>query len=166
MRAPAFVPAPSRLASIAIRKTSLHRDRPDGACGQRARARLRGEATPPRCKHPGCGPDTLGRRGRTSGASGISLLHDVKTTAARCAAELVLFDVGHSFRPSRRPAQAAPCWWSQTGSNRRPPACKAGALPTELWPRQGTGPRGRASGGGRSQGRISPAPPKILIPDF
>ncbi len=34
----------------------------------------------------------------------------------------------------------APCdalrslWWSQTGSNRRPPACKAGALPTELWP--------------------------------
>jgi hypothetical protein len=27
------------------------------------------------------------------------------------------------------------CWWSQTGSNRRPPACKAGALPTELWPR-------------------------------
>ena len=35
-------------------------------------------------------------------------------------------------------------WWSQTGSNRRPPACKAGALPTELWPRlperEGGGP--------------------------
>ena len=31
---------------------------------------------------------------------------------------------------------ASPCqaWWSQTGSNRRPPACKAGALPAELWP--------------------------------
>ena len=28
-----------------------------------------------------------------------------------------------------------PRWWSQTGSNRRPPACKAGALPAELWPR-------------------------------
>jgi hypothetical protein len=27
--------------------------------------------------------------------------------------------------------------WSQPGSNRRPPACKAGALPTELWPRRG-----------------------------
>jgi hypothetical protein len=26
------------------------------------------------------------------------------------------------------------CWWSQTGSNRRPHACKARALPTELWP--------------------------------
>src|SRR5438045_7507219 len=28
-------------------------------------------------------------------------------------------------------------WWSQPESNRRPPACKAGALPTELWPRAG-----------------------------
>jgi hypothetical protein len=26
-------------------------------------------------------------------------------------------------------------WWSQSGSNRRPHACKARALPTELWPR-------------------------------
>ncbi len=25
-------------------------------------------------------------------------------------------------------------WWSQTGSNRRPQACKASALPIELWP--------------------------------
>ncbi len=29
----------------------------------------------------------------------------------------------------------AQVWWSQTGSNRRPHACKARALPTELWPR-------------------------------
>ena len=27
-------------------------------------------------------------------------------------------------------------WWSQTGSNRRPHACKARALPAELWPHQ------------------------------
>ena len=27
-------------------------------------------------------------------------------------------------------------WWSQTGSNRRPHACKARALPTELWPQR------------------------------
>ena len=26
-------------------------------------------------------------------------------------------------------------WWSLSGSNRRPPACKAGALPSELRPR-------------------------------
>ena len=28
-------------------------------------------------------------------------------------------------------------WWSQTESNRRHPACKTGALPSELWPRNG-----------------------------
>ena len=36
-------------------------------------------------------------------------------------------------------------WWRCTGSNRGPPACKAGALPTELHPpkppRRGTSPR-------------------------
>ena len=35
-------------------------------------------------------------------------------------------------RVVRLPALAG--WWSQTESNRRHPACKAGALPTELWP--------------------------------
>ena len=39
------------------------------------------------------------------------------------------------FRRFRKPGEA---WWSQPGSNRRPPACKAGALPTELWPQQRT----------------------------
>jgi hypothetical protein len=34
-------------------------------------------------------------------------------------------------------------WWSQTGSNRRPHACKARALPTELWPRRRTEDRRR-----------------------
>ena len=34
------------------------------------------------------------------------------------------------------PCHAKPeAWWSQTGSNRRPHACKARALPAELWPR-------------------------------
>ena len=32
------------------------------------------------------------------------------------------------------PQSRAGAWWSQTGSNRRPHACKARALPTELWP--------------------------------
>jgi hypothetical protein len=32
-------------------------------------------------------------------------------------------------------------WWSQTGSNRRPHACKARALPTELWPPEVRGQR-------------------------
>ena len=30
-------------------------------------------------------------------------------------------------------------WWSQSGSNRRPHACKARALPAELWPLNLTG---------------------------
>ena len=30
-------------------------------------------------------------------------------------------------------------WWSRSGSNRRPPECKSGALPTELRPRQVVG---------------------------
>ena len=36
--------------------------------------------------------------------------------------------------PSRSALQGREGWWSQTGSNRRPHACKARALPTELWP--------------------------------
>ena len=39
-----------------------------------------------------------------------------------------IFEVG-SFGPIQ-----AKAWWSQTGSNRRHPACKAGALPAELRP--------------------------------
>ena len=37
--------------------------------------------------------------------------------------------------PFRKGRLQLPPPWSQTGSNRRPPACKAGALPAELWPR-------------------------------
>ena len=39
-------------------------------------------------------------------------------------------------------------WWSQTGSNRRPHACKARALPTELWPRLS----GQSAGGAKVVG--------------
>ena len=46
-----------------------------------------------------------------------------------------------TWQPSLRSAcravagVASEGWWSQTGSNRRPHACKARALPAELWPR-------------------------------
>src|SRR5579859_2945627 len=41
------------------------------------------------------------------------------------------------FRASAAPRVAkGEAWWSQTGSNRRPHACKARALPAELWPRK------------------------------
>ena len=41
-----------------------------------------------------------------------------------------------SGRVGRRSCGRSTLWWSQTGSNRRPHACKARALPTELWPRR------------------------------
>ena len=40
-----------------------------------------------------------------------------------------------AVRLAAPPAAEGEAWWSQTGSNRRPHACKARALPTELWPR-------------------------------
>ena len=46
-------------------------------------------------------------------------------------------------RTSKLDDERTPSWWSQTGSNRRPPACKAGALPTELWPHAGIGGPGK-----------------------
>ncbi len=68
-------------------------------------------------------------------------------------------------------------WWSQTGSNRRPHACKARALPTELWPRIGVthspgagttptdpkGPQGRpaARADARSSLRRRTSPPAL-----
>ena len=53
-------------------------------------------------------------------------------------------------RTSNLRSTGSPHWWSQTGSNRRPPACKAGALPTELWPRRyGSQPKRDLVGLGR-----------------
>ncbi len=39
-----------------------------------------------------------------------------------------------SYRPDVVSVLPNPAWWSLSGSNRRPPACKAGALPAELKP--------------------------------
>ena len=46
-------------------------------------------------------------------------------------------------------------WWSQTGSNRRPHACKARALPTELWPLWGGSLRDVNENGGPGTTRTS-----------
>src|SRR6516164_2718880 len=46
-------------------------------------------------------------------------------------------------------------WWSQTESNRRPHACKARALPAELWPRiQKRSSLGMPSRSSRRQARL------------
>ena len=46
----------------------------------------------------------------------------------------------HKSLRTRQPPAKPARWWSQTGSNRRPQACKARALPTELWPHPGAPP--------------------------
>ena len=68
--------------------------------------------------------------------------HPLRGEAGRLCEFVFLY--GRAVEP-RSAGSAA--WWSQTGSNRRPPACKAGALPTELWPRAGDG-RNQESGNG------------------
>src|SRR5215813_13627490 len=51
-------------------------------------------------------------------------------------------------------------WWSWSGSNRRPPECKSGALPAELQPQNPTAPsrsRLRNDRGQLDTGTASPA---------
>jgi hypothetical protein len=78
-----------------------------------------------------------------------SPLHDVRQLAFKRSIDRTKANSMHGRKNREcRGATAAPhaTWWSQTESNRRPPACKAGALPTELWPLQGTGISYQASG--------------------
>ncbi len=60
-------------------------------------------------------------------------IHDVNQQHARSFKRRNWFM--RSQRPNAGIQQLLLEWWSQTGSNRRPEACKATALPTELWPR-------------------------------
>lgn len=61
-------------------------------------------------------------------------------SSLRCQKSRTLLSIQTSrcevmFRGRRSVAGDQTIWWSQTGSNRRPHACKARALPAELWPR-------------------------------
>jgi hypothetical protein len=75
----------------------------------------------------GFDPEARGRCGSCDPASlGISPLHDVNIAARESPGAEPIF------------SSLADAWWSQPGSNRRPQACKASALPTELWPLRGS----------------------------
>src|SRR4051794_5646407 len=78
----------------------------------------------------------LAGRRTMSGLSDMFPLHDVKHPPASLTAR-----ANCSLTPDMSRERRRGSWWSQTGSNRRPHACKARALPTELWPHLG-GPRG------------------------
>ena len=69
----------------------------------------------------------------------------VLSLAGRRRALNSITDEPAAFRSLSRHV-AIETWWSQTESNRRPPACKAGALPTELWPLQESAIRSQGSG--------------------
>jgi hypothetical protein len=126
--------------------------RPRDTCKQRKRAPVHGtESQIPssQCQRT-CLPNANARQ---------SLSRLMGRSASRTDRARSLWSA-HSTRHTQVPARARGAWWSQTGSNRRPPACKAGALPTELWPQsggrcQGTGVRTNAS-----------AACQFLIPDL
>ena len=63
-------------------------------------------------------------------------LHDVRQHARTTPAAMHARNCFLADKPKAGTVLVKPAWWSQTGSNRRPPACKAGALPAELWPLQ------------------------------
>ena len=66
---------------------------------------------------------------RTISWLGLDLGSDLMARSGR----LTSLHHGRLHSPCARcPVEEA--WWSQTGSNRRPHACKARALPAELWP--------------------------------
>ena len=58
-----------------------------------------------------------------------------------------------SLKEAPEPITNPKTWWRWTGSNRRPPACKAGALPTELHPQ--TAPQTASGKSNTSKGKAS-----------
>jgi hypothetical protein len=113
------------------RKTSLLRDRPAGRAVKRVQDM------------------GVGLSSSLSTTAERSPLHDVRQPAPRnrnCVARIQAHGRAHiqgKHKDQKRDDLSimttshlgSETWWSQTGSNRRPPACKAGALPAELWPR-------------------------------
>src|SRR6185312_5951009 len=90
----------------------------------------------------------VGRSSSLRTTTDRSPLHDVRQPASRRSkstrykfiymdehSAATAHDTAQRLRAIRLAGRSSEVWWSQTGSNRRPPACKAGALPTELWPR-------------------------------
>ena len=63
-----------------------------------------------------------------------------RAVAARCPPPLLRSSGATAFSLTSLRSVSCEGWWSRTGSNRRPEACKATALPTELRPRS-TGAR-------------------------
>src|SRR5215207_8269279 len=123
---------------------------PGGASGSATRSPVRrtsccwsSAAVPPRKRSPQGTPDarayarspgTAGSEGSARRAAGTSLFCGPPAPAAPRAAACACVYAERAVS------------WSQPDSNRRPPACKAGALPPELWPRLALDGTGDANG--------------------
>ena len=104
-------------------------DEPDGPCQPPCRAHVP-------TRHFGARPRARGCPVQTRRADGRSPAE----TAYRASDRTAMFDqcsIGPFCAPEDDPPEGQKCWsswWRRSDSNRRPPACKAGALPTELRP--------------------------------
>jgi len=77
---------------------------------------------------------TMSNNPHAQDGRGNSLWRSTRRQITRIAAGNTRSSTKHqNHHPSQTKCLQAN-WWSQTGSNRRPPECKSGALPTELWP--------------------------------
>jgi hypothetical protein len=161
----ARAPVDSSPGRTLIRKTSLLRIVPT-ACGQAADMAPR-QLTLAQCSEIAYWPTffpsenvSVTRRFRhetfTSQDGPVTTKSRSDPTSSRCQISRTRIDDARPLGPRGFMAGAEfvslrtsrnPTWWSQTGSNRRPPACKAGALPTELWPRT---ERGKDGGPGKT----------------
>ena len=113
---PARSPLSNTQIRTGLRKTSVTRDLP-------VLSRGAGQLFSSRCQQAGTAP--LAERGAISMFRQAYAAWWSQPVTLRSKAQT---DQTPGFAGAQR-------WWSQTESNRRPPACKAGALPTELWPR-------------------------------
>ena len=81
-------------------------------------------AIPPKRGNPFCAENAAGLVGVPGVEPGTSSLSGTRSN-----------QLSYTPAPPQPPARPLSRWWRQPGSNRRHPACKAGALPTELCPR-------------------------------
>ena len=72
-----------------------------------------------------------------TGRTNIPSLYNVKSIGHQPLIRAAHAELVSSASHTQHPPSHTSKWWSQTGSNRRPPECKSGALPAELWPQQG-----------------------------
>ena len=79
-------------------------------------------------------PSFRGSRTNPSIHNVIQPIHCVDAAIGNLSSTIACQLVSSPSSPRLRRASRLAEWWSQTGSNRRPHACKARALPTELWP--------------------------------